>query len=542
MKKPLGIAFLLFTLTACFKGESVDLIIHNAQIHSGNRFDHVYEAMAIKDGIIVELGPEREILNKFRGESIDVGGKHIYPSFFDAHGHLFWLAEKKLTCDLTGARSMNEVLNRLEKYKAQYNPNVILGRGWDQSLWSNKDLPNNEALNKIFTDVPVILYRVDEHAVLANSLALEKAGISSDLIIEGGQILKNSDGILTGIVLDNAIDLLQKIIPKTNKTELKKAIVALQEELLEFGISDVHEAGITFEQLELLQEMEKEGLLKISIYAMLFPGKKEREFAIKEGVYQSAHLLVRSFKVIGDGAMGSRGACLLHPYHDAPHTHGFMLIQMDSIRNIAQLALETGFQLNVHCIGDSTNREVLKMMIDLTKDKPDHRWRIEHAQIVSPNDLKYFDGTGIIPSVQPTHAVTDMRFAADRLGIEREKHAYIYKTLLDVAKILAIGTDFPVEHFDPFLTFQAAVKRKNAEHQPKDGYQMQEAISNNACLKGMTIWAALASFQERYKGSLEAQKFANFIVLNQPLESGSDYTKNYVISTYILGYEVFKFR
>lgn len=542
MYKILAILILATSLSACFKGETVDLIIHNAQIHSGNRYDHVYEAMAIKDGIILELGPEREILNKYSGTYIDAAGKSIYPSFFDAHGHLFWSAEKKLTCDLTGSRSLNEVINRLEKYQSQYKPKIILGRGWDQSLWSNKDLPTNEALNRIFSDVPVILYRVDEHAVLANQVALDQAGITSETQISGGEILKNEEGKLTGIVLDNAIDLFKKVIPKTSKSDLKRAIMELQEELLEFGISDVHEAGITLDQLELLQEMEADGQLKISIYAMLFPGKRELDFAMNKGIYESKHLLVRSFKVIGDGALGSRGACLLHPYHDAPHTHGFMLIQMDSIQKIAQKAIESGFQLNVHCIGDSTNRQILKMMVEMTQGKPDHRWRIEHAQVVNPNDLQYFDGTGIIPSVQPTHAVTDMRFAAQRLGEEREKHAYIYKTLLDVAKILAIGTDFPVEHFNPFLTFQAAVKRKNAEHQPKDGYQIEEAISNLDCLKGMTLWAALSSFQERSKGSLEPQKQANFIILNQALDDKLDYTKNYVISTFVRGEEVFKFK
>lgn len=542
MNKLVLISALLLSLSACFKGESVDLIVHNAKIHSGNRYDHVFEAMAIKDGIIIELGPEREILNKYRGNALDAAGRNIYPSFTDAHGHIFWLAEKKLTCDLTGSRSINEVINRLEKYQAQNNRKVIIGRGWDQSLWNNKELPNNEQLSRVFPDVPVILYRVDEHAVLANQVALNKAGINTETSVSGGQILKNSEGSLTGVLLDHAIDLLKNILPKTNKEDLKKAIAALQEELLEFGISDVHEAGITLEQFRLLQEMEQEGKLKISIYAMLFPGKKEIDFAMNEGVYESKNLLVRSFKVIGDGALGSRGACLLHPYHDAPNTHGFMLIKMDSIRKIAEIALETGFQLNVHCIGDSTNRQVLKMMAELTKNKPDHRWRIEHAQIVNPNDLQFFNNTGIIPSVQPTHAVTDMRFAQERLGKEREKHAYIYKTLLDVAKILAIGTDFPVEHFDPFLTFQAAVKRKNAEHLPKEGYQMHEAISNLDCLKGMTIWAALSSFQERKKGSLEPQKLANFIILNQALDEKTDYTKNYVISTFIEGKELYKFR
>ncbi len=533
-------AFVAHLLSACFKGQSVDLIVHNAKIHSLNRYDHVFEAMAIKDGIIVELGPEREILNKYSGTYLDAGGKSIYPSFFDAHGHVFWSAEKRLTCDLTGSRSLNEVINRLEKYQSQYQPKVIVGRGWDQSLWSDASLPTNEKLNKIFPEIPVILYRVDEHAVLVNQSTLSKTGITSETFVSGGQLLKNEEGALTGILLDNAIDLIKQVIPKTRKSDLKRAILELQEELLEFGISDIHEAGITLDQLDVLNELERAGKLKISIYAMLFPGKKELDFAINEGIYESEHLLVRSFKVIGDGALGSRGACLLHPYHDAPHTRGFMLIQMDSVRSIAQKALDTKYQLNVHCIGDSTNRQILKMMVEMTQGLPDHRWRIEHAQIVNPQDIYYFDKTGIIPSVQPTHAVTDMRFAAERLGKEREKHAYIYKTLLNTAKILAIGTDFPVEHFNPFLTFQAAVKRKNADHLPKEGYQMEEAISNLDCLKGMTIWAALSSFQERRKGSLEPQKLANFIILNQPLDENLDYTKNYVLYTFIRGKEYYK--
>lgn len=535
MKKQIIYIISIGMLSACFKGQKVDLIVHNAQIHTNNRYDHVHEAMAIKDGIILEVGPEREILNKYRGTGMDAKSKHIYPSFTDAHGHLFWSAEKRLTCDLTGSQSMNEVINRLEKFNNQNKPKVLVGRGWDQSLWGNKNLPDNNKLNAIFDDIPVILYRIDEHAVLVNDQTIAQSNISKNTKISGGQILTYDTGELTGILLDKAIDLVQIIVPKTGKKELKKAILEIQEELLEFGISDVHEAGIALDQLELLKELEKDGKLKISIYAMLFPGQEEVNFARNEGFYESKHISVRSFKVIGDGALGSRGACLLHPYHDDAKNHGFLLTSMDSIRKIAEVALETGYQLNVHCIGDSTNRKVLQMMVDLTKNKTDHRWRIEHAQIVSPDDLKFFDGTGIIPSVQPTHAVSDMRFAADRLGPEREKHAYIYKRLLDKANLLAIGTDFPVELYNPFLTFQAAVKRQNADNQPQGGYQIQEAISALDCMKGMTIWAALAAFQEREKGSLEPNKKANFIMLNQALEDKSDFTKNYVLKMYIGG-------
>jgi len=540
MSKIITYFALILMLSSCFKGQKADLIIHNAQIYSFNLHGDVFEAMAIKDGKIIELGSEREILNKYRGTAINAQKKEIYPGFYDAHGHLFSLAEKKLNCDLTGSRSLNEVITKLERFDAQYNPKVLVGKGWDQSLWQNSELPDNALLNEIFPDKSVVLFRVDGHAVLANNFALQKAGITNGLQVIGGEIQTNENG-LSGILLDNAIDIVAKVIPKPSNKQLKSAILECQEDLLQYGITNIHEAGITLEQFELLKELEHENKLKISIYAMLFPGSKELEFAKKNGVYRSEKLHVRSFKIIADGALGSRGACLTSPYHDAPHTHGFMLSSISEIQKIAETAKEIGFQLNVHCIGDSTNRTILKMMTELIRESRDHRWRIEHAQIVHPNDIKYFKESGIIPSVQPTHAVSDMRFVENRIGSEREKWAYAYKSLLNTNGIIAIGTDFPVEDINPFNTIEAAVNRKNPAGDPQGGYLKNEALTLDECLRGMTLWAAMASFEENEQGSLEPYKDATFVILHNPLYDAGTYTMNYAKEVFIKGKKVYQF-
>jgi predicted amidohydrolase YtcJ len=540
MRNTLFLIGILFLLSSCFKGEHADLIVHNAKIHSFNLYNDVFEAMAIKDGQIIELGSERAILNKYRGNAINAQKREIYPGLHDAHGHLFLWAEKKMTCDLTGCRSMNEVIQRLQQFDANHNPKVLIGKGWDQSLWENKELPTNEKINTEFPDKPVVLYRIDEHALLVNTKALSKAKITTSYSISGGSVLKDENG-LTGILVDNAMNPVLAILPKPNKSELKKALLACQNELLQYGITSVHEAGITLEQLNVLEELEESKKLKINIYAMLIPGEKEIEFAQKNGIYKSAHIHVRSFKVVADGALGSRGACLLTPYHDAQHSHGQLLLDISRFKEIATIALETGYQLNVHCIGDSTNRTVLKIMREVLNGKKDHRWRIEHAQVVHPSDLELFKEIGIIPSVQPTHAVSDMRFVQKRLGNEREKWAYAYKSLLNANGIIALGTDFPVENCDPFLTIEAAVNRKNSHDEPKNGYLMEEALTFDECIKGMTLWAAIASFQEDHEGSMEPYKNATFTILHNPILSSGSYSGNYAHLVYNNGKMVYQF-
>lgn len=529
-------------LSSCFKGENVDTIIHNASIHTLNMRNDVFEAMAIKDGKIIELGSEREILNKYSANNeVDAQKREIYPGLYDAHTHMFSYAEKKLSCDLTGSHSIEEVMAKVERFLAKHKIKVVVGFGWDQSLWENKTLPNNDSLSKLFPDISVLLYRIDGHALLANKKAIEQVQFPENGIVNGGQILLN-EGLPTGVFLDNAMDLFRSVRPKIADQQMKKALLEAQEELLQYGITNINEAGITLKQLHILQELDKAGDLKLNIYAMLFPGEKEIAFARKVGIYKTKHLHVRSFKVIADGALGSRGACLSQCYADDSSNYGTLLQPLEYFKHVASIALETGYQMNVHCIGDSANHAILEIMGAAIQKQVDLRWRIEHAQIVNPKDVSLFQQFGIIPSVQPTHAVSDMRFVRQRLGEEREKWSYAYKSLLAANGIIALGTDFPVESMDPFLTIEAAVNRTNANGEPKHGYLKEEGLSLDDCIRGMTLWAALACFEENEQGTLEPFKDATFVILYNPLGDGYSYTNNYAKQVFNKGKSVYLFQ
>jgi predicted amidohydrolase YtcJ len=537
--------YFLFFLVAligasCMKGQSVDLVIHNAKIHTMDDKNSIVQAIAIRDGKVIEVGPDRQIMNKYSAdEYIDAEGKDIFPGFADAHGHLMSLARQKLSVNLVGTASMEELIVRVEKYEQRKERAVIVGGGWDQSLWNSKELPNNALLNEKFPNKPVVLYRVDGHAVLVNNAALKKYGITETSQIEGGAILKNEDGSLSGILLDNAISLISNQLPDFSDHELAQALLEIQQELYGYGITDVHEAGLTPHDFKLIRRLVKDNKLTIGIYGMLYPEKENADFAKKHGFLKEKNLLVRSFKVIGDGALGSRGALLKQPYSDDPHNHGLLTTSLADMKRYASLAELTGYQLNIHAIGDSTNRLVLELIQAYSKKNPDHRWRIEHAQVLDPKDFDLLESSGAFPSVQPTHAVSDQRWAESRLGKERLKGAYAYNTLLQKAGMLAIGTDFPVESTNPFLTIHAAINRKNAENNPIDGFLPEEALTEEACLRGMTIWAAFASFQEGSKGSLEKGKEANLVILESPFISKGIYNPNFSNRTYVKGKQVF---
>lgn len=536
------ILFVLVLLagTSCMKGQSVDLVIHNAKIHTMDDKNSISQAIAIRDGKIIEVGPDRQIMNKYSAdEYVDAEGKDIFPGFADAHGHLMSLARQKLSVNLVGTTSMEELIVRVEKYEQRKERPVIVGGGWDQSLWDTKELPDNSQLNEAFPDKPVVLYRIDGHAVLVNDAALKKCGITASSQTEGGAILKKTDGSLSGILLDNAIPLITAHLPDFSDAELANVLVEIQQELFGYGITDVHEAGLTPHDFKLVRRLVKDNQLSIGIYGMLFPVKENADFAKKHGILKEKNLLVRSFKVIGDGALGSRGALLKKPYSDDPHNHGLLTTSVFDMKRFSSLSELTGYQLNIHAIGDSTNRLVLELIREYSKKNPDHRWRLEHAQIIDPADFDLLASSGAFPSVQPTHAVSDQRWVESRLGKTRLKGAYAYNTLLVKSGMLAIGTDFPVESINPFLTIHAAVNRKNAENDPINGFLMEEALTEEDCLRGMTIWAAFASFQEETKGSLEKGKDATLVILESPFTSKGSYNPNYSNSTYIKGKKVF---
>ncbi len=530
----------LLSTTSCMKGKSADLVIHNAKIHTMDDKNSIVQAIAIRDGKVVEVGPDRQIMNKYSAdEYIDAEGKDIFPGLADAHGHMMSLARQKLSVNLVGTASMEDLIVRVEKYSQRKERSVIIGGGWDQSLWNVKELPTNKQLNEKFPHKPVVLYRIDGHAVLANDAALKKFGITGSSQIDGGAILKKEDGSPSGILLDNAISLISNQLPDFPDSELTQVLLEIQQELFGYGITDVHEAGLTPHDFKLVRRLVKENKLTIGIYGMLYPEKENADFAKKHGFLKEKNLLVRSFKVMGDGALGSRGALLKQAYSDDPHNHGLLTTSLADLQRYSSLAELTGYQLNVHAIGDSTNRLVLELIKAYSAKNPDHRWRLEHAQVIDPKDFDLSASSGVFPSVQPTQAVSDQRWAESRLGKARLKGAYAYNTLLQKSGMLAIGTDFPVESTNPFLTIHAAVNRKNAENDPIDGFLTGEALTEEACLRGMTIWAAFASFQEGTKGSLEKGKDATLVILENPFSSKGSYNPNFSNATFIRGKKVF---
>lgn len=531
----LALATFLFS---CMKGQKVDLIIHNANIHVMDDAGSVHEAMAIRDGKVIEVGPERQILNKYRSdEDIDALGKDVYPGLTDAHGHLLMYANQKLGVDLTGAKSMDEVIYRCEKYFAKSSNKFIIGGGWDQSLWGNYAMPNNKKLSEVFKNIPVCLYRVDGHAALVNEYLFKKAKIQSTSV-DGGEV-KMVNGVPTGLLLDNAMNFISKHLPAYPLSQVKNAISEIQEELFQYGITGTHEAGIDFKHIQLFKSMISSGKLKLELYAMLMNSPENRTFAIKNGPYRFRNLSIRSFKVFADGSLGSRGALLKKPYTDDHHSHGLLLTSVNEMKNIAQFCLKHGYQMNTHGIGDSANALILDIYKNAFNRNPDHRFRIEHSQVIDPADFAKFSEYAVFPSVQPTHATSDQRWAENRLGKNRLQGAYAYRTLLRQYGMLAIGTDFPVESTNPFFTIHAAVQRKNSTNQPLNGFLSQESLSLDEVIRGMTIWAAFSSFQENELGSLEKGKRANFVIFDKPLESNPSFEQNYAWRTFIRGKMVF---
>ena len=340
--------------------------------------------------------------------------------------------------------------------------------------------------------------------------------VTSSTSLLGGKVILEK-GQPTGVLIDNAIGLVADQVPELTATEKKAALLTAQKNCFEVGLTTVADAGLSRGEIELIEKMHAEGALKMRIYAMVSPNKENKEYFFERGPSQSDFLTVRSFKVFGDGALGSRGAALLQPYHDAPDEYGFLLSKAEDLESLAEEMYEHGFQMNTHCIGDSANRTLLDIYAKVLKGKNDRRWRIEHAQVVNGKDLSKFAEYSIIPSVQPTHATSDMYWAEERLGPERIQDAYVFKELLDQNGMIALGSDFPVESINPMFGFHSAVARKDAKNWPEGGFQLENKLSREEALKGMTIWAAYANFEEKLKGSIEAGKLADFVILHKDI-------------------------
>ena len=529
----------LALLTSCaYKNTEADLVVRNAHIVSMDGEGHEYEAMAIKDGRIIEMGAEQQILNRYRAKEVyDAGTQTIYPGFIDGHCHFLIYGLHKQQVDLAGAKSWSEVLRRTAAYaKAHPGKGWLLGRGWDQNQWTDKSDPVNDSLNILFPDRPVLLQRVDEHAAVVNQTALDSAGLTAKSRIAGGMIgVRN--GKLTGMLSDNSLNLFRKIIGEPDEATKRKALFAAQQDCLNAGLTLVCIAGLNVDNIALIKKMQEEGALKIRVFAMLLADSTNFHH-YENGPFISDRLIVRAVKCFADGALGSRGALLIKPYSDDPAAgHGLQLAPREHFLEVAQWCKAHGFQMATHCIGDSANRLLLGVYAEVLGGTNDLRWRIEHAQCMDPHDFDLFGKYNIIPSVQPTHATADMLWAIDRLGPERLSNAYANKRLMQQNGMIALGTDFPVVGVDPLKTFYAAVVHKNDDGIPAGGFQMKDALSRMDALRGMTIWNAMATFTEKDLGTLEVGKFADFTVVDRDLMTASEQglTQAKVTATYING-------
>ena len=534
------LVFLFITLLFfnCETKTEVDLIVTNANIYTVNdQFDNA-EAFVVLDGKFLAVGTSEEIATKYESSNIvDAEGQTITPGFIDAHCHFvgLGLAEQKVRLEST--KSYDEVLDRLIVFQKEKNLSFITGRGWDQNDWDVKKLPNKNKLDSVFPDTPVAIRRVDGHAMLVNQAAINLTTLDETTHIEGGEIVKEN-GKLTGLLIDQAMGLIGEVIPNATPKETVLAIMDAEKICFDYGLTTVNDAGLSIDAINLIDGLHFGGGLKIRVYAMVSASKENLDYYLDKGIIKTDRLNVRSFKFYADGALGSRGAMLREPYTDKHNHYGLLVNSIETLQETAKRIANSEFQMNTHAIGDSANHAVLQAYKSALKGKKDRRWKIEHAQIISPKDFDLFDD--IIPSVQPTHATSDMYWAEDRVGPVRIKGAYAFKQLLDKYGKVVLGTDFPVEHVSPFYTFYAAVARQDLEQFPEGGFQMENALTREETLKGMTIWAAYSNFEEDEKGSIEVGKFADFIILDKDIMKTDIHNipDMKVINTYVAGEKV----
>lgn len=520
----------------------VDLIVYNAKIYTVDAQFHTVEAMAVKDGKIVATGSNKSIRSAYvAAETIDAKQQFIYPGFIDAHAHFVNYALGLREANLVGTTSWHEVLKKLEAFAQTHPEGWLVGRGWDQNDWLQKEFPTNAALDSLFPSRPVLLERIDGHAAIANTKALQTAGVKAGNQLTGGTVEVKA-GALTGILVDNAVGLVSSKVPAPTATEAAAALDDAQQACFAVGLTTVDDCGLDYQTVLFLDSLQRCGALQMRMYVMLSDARENYQFAKKRGKIKTEFLNVRSFKVYADGALGSRGACLLQPYSDRPDWTGFLLSSQQHFDSVAQVINALGFQMCTHAIGDSGNRTILDIYAKQLKGKNNKRWRIEHAQVVNYGDFKKFGAYSVIPSVQPTHATSDMYWAGDRLGADRMRGAYAYKQLLQQNGWLPLGTDFPVEDISPLKTFYAAVFRQDSTGFPNGGFQTEGALSREEALRGMTIWAARSNFEEGEKGSLERGKWADFVILDTDLmQAGTGgILKTKVQATFIGGKKLFE--
>ncbi|MGN0033345.1 MAG: amidohydrolase [Candidatus Limimorpha sp.] len=518
MKKALPILLTLLTMVACNKTK-VDMIVTNANVYTvDNEFSKV-TSFAIKDGHFLDTGNDKYIKRKYEAtRTLDARGMSVFPGFIDGHCHFVGYAEHMVRyADLSGCKSFDEVVERLERHNENNDSEWLLGRGWDQNLWTNPVFPDNKIIDRKFPNKKVLLTRIDGHAVLVSSNVIELLEIKKDSNIAGGEVIKDKSGNITGVLLDNAAEMARAAVTPMDKNQSIKALKKAQRDCLAVGLTGVTDAGLDAKTIMLLEELLDNGTLKMKINAMMNPDDATMDYFIGRGIIEKEMLTVRSVKIYADGALGSRGAKLIEPYSDAPETDGIITGSEDFYHKVCKKAFDAGLQVCTHAIGDGGVRTALNLYKEYLGKDNDFRWRIEHSQIVNPEDIDIYGEYRIIPSIQATHCTSDMAWAEQRLGKERIKHAYAYKELLQQNGWIINGTDFPIESISPIYTFFASIARKDFKGNPEGGFQKENALSREDALRSMTIWAAKGYFAEGRKGSIEKGKEADFVILSDDI-------------------------
>jgi predicted amidohydrolase YtcJ len=547
----LSLVFSLAAPLAAQTSRPADLVITNARIYTVDDARPVVSAMAVRDGKVLFIGSVREA-DALKGAGtrvIDLRGRTVIPGMVDAHAHLLGLGQSLRTVNLVGAKSYDEVIARVvERAKGLPPGQWLLGRGWDQNQWGDTRFPTHEALSRAVPGNPVWLTRVDGHAGLANAAALRAAGVTAASVDpSGGKVERTAGGEPTGVFIDNAKSLVERSIPAPSREDTRRAIREAITESQRWGLVGLHDAGESRATIDLMEEMAKAGEIPFRLYVMIGDDSAAVAHYMQRGP-QSAlydnHLWIRAIKLYADGALGSRGAALLEPYSDDPNNRGLLLSAPAHIQDVASRALRSGFQVATHAIGDRGNRLVLDAYEKALQATPtaDHRFRVEHAQILNHDDIPRFAELGVIPSMQAVHQTSDMYWAGNRLGAARLLGAYAWRSLLNTGAVIPNGSDFPVEAVNPLLSFHSAVSRQDAENWPAAGWMPEQRMTREEALKSMTIWPAYAGFQESMMGSLTPGKLADFVVLDRDIMTvpEGDILGASVLATYIAGKAVYE--
>jgi predicted amidohydrolase YtcJ len=506
--------------------QQADLVVTNARIYTSDVNRPLAEALAVRGGRIAFVGSNRGALALAgpRTERLDLTGRTVIAGMVDAHAHLLGLGQALRTVDLVGTRSYDEVIARVaDRARTARAGEWIRGRGWDQNDWADTRFPTHAALSRAVPNNPVYLTRVDGHAALVNANALELAQVTAATADpSGGRLIRDSAGNPTGVLVDNAQAVVGRVIPAASGAELRDQTLAAIAEANRWGLTGIHDAGVGAEGIAVYEALAKEGRYNLRNYVMLRAGDSVLDAFMRRGPQKGLYdgrLWIRSIKITADGALGSRGAALLEPYSDDAGNTGLLTTPPERIKRVALRALQSGFQVNVHAIGDRANRIVLDQFEAALREVPtaDHRFRIEHAQILSNQDIPRFAELDVIPSMQGSHQTSDMYWVPARLGQARTRGAYAWRSLLNTGVVIPNGSDFPVEAVNPLISFHSFVTRQDPENFPASGWFPEQRTTREEALLSITLWPAYAAFMENESGSLTGGKYADFVVLDRDI-------------------------